>query len=92
MNVEVTGATPAEPGIIRHWTEHFFPIRLDAGVVGLGAVIEDSTARRRAEEHRVLLVGELNHRVKNTLAIVQALARQTFAGADVSADARAAFE
>ncbi len=40
----------------------------------------DITDRKRDEEHQRLLVHELNHRVKNTLAIVQALAHQTFAG------------
>ncbi len=35
------------------------------------------TDRKRAEETQRLLVGELNHRVKNTLASVQAIARQT---------------
>lgn len=33
--------------------------------------------RRRAEEHLKLLVGELSHRVKNTLATVVSIARQT---------------
>ncbi len=37
----------------------------------------DITERRKADEVRNLLVGELNHRVKNTLAIVQAIAAQT---------------
>jgi PAS domain S-box-containing protein len=37
----------------------------------------DVSERRRADEVRNLLVGELNHRVKNTLAIVQSLAAQT---------------
>ena len=37
----------------------------------------DITDRKRAEETQRLLVGELNHRVKNTLASVQAIARQT---------------
>ncbi|MCB1341272.1 MAG: response regulator [Pseudooceanicola sp.] len=39
--------------------------------------LHDVTERRRAEETRSTLVGELNHRVKNTLANVQAIARQT---------------
>lgn len=39
--------------------------------------ILDITDRRRAEETQKLLVGELNHRVKNTLASVQAIASQT---------------
>jgi two-component sensor histidine kinase len=40
--------------------------------------VADITDRRRADEHRELLVNELNHRVKNTLAVVQALANRTF--------------
>ncbi|VWX51902.1 response regulator [Novosphingobium sp. 9U] len=38
----------------------------------------DITARHRAEETQRLLIGELNHRVKNTLATVQAIAAQGF--------------
>jgi len=36
----------------------------------------DVTARHRAQETQRLLIGELNHRVKNTLATVQAIAAQ----------------
>jgi PAS domain S-box-containing protein len=45
--------------------------------VRLVCVSMDVTLRRGAEERRRLLVNELNHRVKNTLATVQSLARQT---------------
>lgn len=45
--------------------------------VRLVCVTTDVTQRRAAEERRSLLVGELNHRVKNALAVVQALAEQT---------------
>jgi PAS domain S-box-containing protein len=38
----------------------------------------DVTDRKMAEQHQRLLINELNHRVKNTLAIVQAIARQSF--------------
>ena len=41
-------------------------------------LIEDITERKRAEATQRLLIDELNHRVKNTLATVQALAHQTF--------------
>ncbi|WP_293905083.1 HWE histidine kinase domain-containing protein [Phenylobacterium sp.] len=37
----------------------------------------DIDDRRRAEERRTTLINELNHRVKNTLAAVQSIARQT---------------
>ena len=39
--------------------------------------IEDATERRRHDEEQDLLLGELRHRVKNLLTLVQALARQT---------------
>ncbi len=37
----------------------------------------DIDERKRAEERRIMLINELNHRVKNTLASVQSIARQT---------------
>lgn len=40
----------------------------------------DITERKRLEERLQLLVDELNHRVKNTLMVVQALAYQSFRG------------
>lgn len=39
-------------------------------------------ATRAAEEHRNLVVGELAHRMKNTLAVISAIARQTFRDAE----------
>jgi PAS domain S-box-containing protein len=40
-------------------------------------VVEDITERQRADQRQKLLVDELNHRVKNTLATVQSLAWQS---------------
>jgi PAS domain S-box-containing protein len=40
-------------------------------------IVQDISERKAAEERQKLLVGELNHRVKNTLATVQSLAAQT---------------
>ena len=39
--------------------------------------IRDITERRRSEEHVKLLMAEVNHRAKNLLAVVQAVAYQT---------------
>lgn len=44
----------------------------------MDAVRADRTARRKAEEHRTLLLREMSHRIKNVLATVQAIANQTF--------------
>jgi len=52
----------------------------------------DVTERRTAEAHQRLLINELNHRVKNTLAIVQGIAWQSFRTAGVPATVRDAFE
>ena len=49
-------------------------------VIGASKIARDITEKRRNEERRQLLVNELNHRVKNTLATVQSLAAQTFRG------------
>ena len=57
---------------------------------GLGVVFRDITDRKRAQEQRDLLLRELEHRVKNTLATVQAIAGQTFR--DVEPNARLTFE
>lgn len=43
----------------------------------LFGVVVDITERKEAERKQQLLVGELNHRVRNTLATVQAIASQT---------------
>ncbi len=40
-------------------------------------VVADITERKEAERRQQLLIGELNHRVRNTLATVQAIASQT---------------
>jgi two-component sensor histidine kinase len=44
-------------------------------------VLLDITERKRAEDHQQLLIHELNHRVKNTLATVQSIASQTLRNA-----------
>lgn len=46
-------------------------------LLGLTGVVTDLTALRREEEQRQTLMAELDHRVKNMLAAVQALAYQT---------------
>jgi two-component sensor histidine kinase len=46
-------------------------------IVGAVSVGLDITDRKRGEEQRQLLIHELNHRVKNTLATVQSIAMQT---------------
>ena len=56
--------------------------------VALVKIVRDETAARLAEEQRVLLLNELNHRIKNTLATVQSIVEQTLRAAQVSPDIR----
>lgn len=65
------------------------PIETSEGTMTLAAVV-DISGRKRAEAQRELLLAELNHRVKNTLAVVQGIAHQTFSQTDP--EARKAFE
>ncbi|QKK25263.1 chemotaxis protein CheB [Rhizobium hidalgonense] len=53
--------------------------------------IEDVTDRKRAARHREILIAELNHRVKNTLAVIQSIASQTLSQASTVEEARNAF-
>jgi two-component sensor histidine kinase len=59
---------------------------------GMGIVFRDTTDRKRAEEQRDLLITELDHRVKNTLATVQSIAAQTFRGTGIDPAVRRTFE
>jgi PAS domain S-box-containing protein len=61
-------------------------------IVGASKIARDITERKRQQHHRELLINELNHRVKNTLARVQSLAMQTLRNATTPAAGRDSFE
>lgn len=63
-------------------------IRPDGSASGVLVQGHDVTEQVEAQEVQRLLINELNHRVKNTLAIVQALATQSFRNLDGADDAR----
>ncbi|HET8545404.1 MAG TPA: HWE histidine kinase domain-containing protein [Pseudolabrys sp.] len=59
------------------------PIHDEAGkLIGAVNMLVDITDRKRAEEQQALLVRELHHRVKNTLATVQAIMGSTARSVD----------
>jgi len=64
----------------------------DGGARRLAGVSLDITERKRAEERQKLLVNELNHRVKNSLATVQSIAAQTLRSSASPEFFREAFE
>jgi PAS domain S-box-containing protein len=66
-------------------------VRDPDGTVALAILtMRDVTARKEAEERQRLLLAELSHRVKNTLAVVQGIARQSLAGDRAPGEAREA--
>jgi PAS domain S-box-containing protein len=68
----------AADGQVRHIRDTAVPLRDASGrVERVIGIAHDATARKLAEQHRELLIRELNHRVKNTLATVQSIAAQT---------------
>lgn len=75
-------------------------IKLSASAVrdGSGAmlygirVVDDISEQKKADRHQKLLVNELNHRVKNSLATVQSITSQTLRNAQGTGEARKALE
>ncbi|WP_332873806.1 sensor histidine kinase [Aurantimonas marina] len=69
------------------------PIRDAAGKIS-GVFVQgfDRTESIRAAQRQRVLIDELNHRVKNTLSTVQAMARQSFRNITDPEEARYAFE
>jgi PAS domain S-box-containing protein len=55
----------------------------DGTVIGVSKIARDISDQKRAEETKELLLHEIKHRVKNTLATVQSIASQTFRKAPV---------
>ncbi len=60
------------------WLVSYDPARDISGtIVGINASVQDITDIKTAEAQRELLLGELNHRVRNSLATIQAMASHT---------------
>ncbi|MGZ3457815.1 MAG: GAF domain-containing protein, partial [Archangium sp.] len=52
MDVEISGETPAAPGVKRHWLASYYPVRNEDGsIFGLGVVAVEITEQKRVQEH-----------------------------------------
>jgi PAS domain S-box-containing protein len=49
----------------------------DGRIIGASKIARDITERKRAQEQQKLLVNEMKHRIKNSMATIQAIATQT---------------
>lgn len=93
-----TGAADTAKGTPKYWDVQVSPINgPDDKPAYILSISRDVTAEHRSQaalkeavERQKLLTEELQHRIKNTLAIVGAIANQTIKGSDIEA-ARGAF-
>ncbi|MFL4996359.1 MAG: PAS domain S-box protein [Microvirga sp.] len=94
-NYSVAGVESVEQdasGNRKHFDNSMAGIIEDGQLKRLWGIQRDITDRKQAEEQRTLLIHELNHRVKNTLATVQSIASQTLRNAPTMRDAKEALE
>jgi two-component system, chemotaxis family, CheB/CheR fusion protein len=87
LNVEIEGETQAKPGEIRNWIGDFYPVWQGAHVFAVGTCIREVTDQTKMmhriqtqNEQQKLLLGELQHRVKNTLATVSSISKMLLKG------------
>ena len=86
--------TPEHDGVFR-WIAVKGELVLDPTTgkpVRMIGICQDVTDRKRAEEHQALLINELNHRVKNTLATVQSIVAQSFRNSRSAQEAHESFQ
>jgi PAS domain S-box-containing protein len=63
IGLEMAGGTPNEPDALRYWSASYYPVLgPDGEPIGVGAVVEETTARRRAEQRT-----DLQHAVTRIL-------------------------
>jgi PAS domain S-box-containing protein len=79
-------------GVVRWLAANGQAVREAGETVRLIGTLRDISEQKSAEAHQHLLTNELNHRVKNTLATVQALVSQTLRTAASPEQARRAVD
>ena len=51
LDLEISGETPAQPGVRRTWVEQWLPLRDETGaIIGINIAAEEVTERKRAEQ------------------------------------------
>ena len=77
-DLEISGETPHQPGMMRHWLAGFYPVKNEAGAVeAVGAWVIEISERKAAEQRELLLAREVDHRAKNLLTVVQSVMQLT---------------
>lgn len=89
LGIEVIGFTPSDPKTERTWIADYYPVKSGQEAFAVGVCVRDVTEERtlrralavnlerveQSEQRKSLLLAELQHRVKNTLASIVAITR-----------------
>jgi len=68
LNVEISGETPAQPGVQRTWLESWLPLKDGEHIIAISVVCEEITERKRIEAERQQAKEELELRVAERTA------------------------
>jgi PAS domain S-box-containing protein len=79
-NLETAGETASAPGDVRFWLVSYYPVRVDAEVIGVGIVVVDITERKQAEDFRSVVMDNM----AEGLYVADAEGRLTFMNAAAS--------
>ncbi|WP_052049900.1 PAS domain S-box protein [Leptolyngbya sp. KIOST-1] len=85
LNIEISGETPAQPGVQRTWVESFWPLKDGDRVIGISTVCQEITERKRMEAERQQALQAL-HQAKAELE--QRVAERTADLQQMNADLR----
>lgn len=50
LGTEVSGVTPADPGVERHWLVDYYPVRKGSEIFALGTCVQDVTEQKRLQK------------------------------------------
>jgi PAS domain S-box-containing protein len=95
LDREISGETPAQPGVVRTWLESCFPVRqLDGMIVGINVVIQEITDQKQAQQtlekqvaRRTAKLQEVNQQLQSALKKLQATQEEWQALFDHALDA-----
>ena len=99
LGLEIEGQTQAAPGETRNWIADFYPVWQAEEVFAVGACVREVTDQTRMmqriqtqNDHQNLLLGELQHRVKNTLAQISSISKFLLRGVNDATEYQARLE
>lgn len=70
IDLEIEGETPAAPGELRHWLHSLYPVAVGGQVIGVGALVREVTAQKRAAEFHGQLLGVVGHDLRSPLLAI----------------------